>query len=238
MTRINVLGQPRACLPRFRPDAWIPEPTGGERWIALSDGEGDGMLGQRWFAGGVWTFDYPAKKLVLCQTPFVPTSEMRRQSVSLGFRHEWGVRTSNHPRFDMSISGEKVHALLDTGATVWLSAEALRTAADDQPAERATSFVSAELFHHWHQAHPEWRVMEKGCQWSWEAILEVPEVEAAGLKAGPVWFTRRTNDIYAWISTFMDRPIPASIGGNFLGHFRVTVDYPNASAYFEKSEGE
>jgi hypothetical protein len=32
----------------------------------------------------------------------------------------------------------------------------------------------------------------------------------------------------------MDKPISASIGGNFFRHFRVTLDYPRAVAYFEK----
>jgi hypothetical protein len=231
---VNRFGKQRARLPPFRADAWIPEPTGGERWIALSDGEGDGMLGQRWFAGGVWTFDYPATQLVLCRTPFVPTSAMRRHSVPLGFRHEWGVRSSNHPRFVVSIAGDAVDALLDTGATVWLSAEALRIADDQQPAERATSFVAAGLFERWRKAHPEWRVIDQGCQKSQEAIIEIPEVEVAGWKAGPVWFTRRANENYVWMSTFMDKPITASVGGNFLRHFRVTVNYPEAIAYFEK----
>jgi hypothetical protein len=34
---------------------------------------------------------------------------------------------------------------------------------------------------------------------------------------------------------FMDKPIVASIGGNFLAHFRVTVDYPAATSYWEQS---
>jgi hypothetical protein len=93
MHPITVLGTSRARLPPFRHNTWIPEPTGGERWIAVTDGEGDGMLGQRWFAGGVWTFDYPAKKLVLRRTPFTPTDEMRRHSVPLGFRDEWKSTT-------------------------------------------------------------------------------------------------------------------------------------------------
>ena len=236
MKAINVFGTQRARLPPFRPDAWIPEPTGGERWLAVSDGEGDGMLGQRWFAGGVWTFDYPAKKLILCRTPFLATGEMRRHSAPLGFRHEWGLRSANHAGFDVSIAGETVHALLDTGATVWLSPEALQIANDEQPAERATSFVSAQLFDRWRIAHPEWRVFDKGCQKTQEAIIEVPEVAVAGLTAGPVWFTRRDDSNLAWMSTYMDKPILASVGGNFLRHFRVTLNYPESVAYFEKGD--
>ena len=54
----------------LRGDAWIPEPVGGQNWIPVKEQEGDGMLGQRWFAGGVWTFDYPKKALRLSNSPF------------------------------------------------------------------------------------------------------------------------------------------------------------------------
>ncbi|HEY9170690.1 MAG TPA: hypothetical protein VI136_00235 [Verrucomicrobiae bacterium] len=226
----------RSQLPAFRLEAWIPEPTGGEKWIPLTDGEGDGMLGQRWFAGGVWTFDYSAAKLILRQRQFVPTDAMARHAVALGFRREFGVRTSNHPRFLVVIAGEPVESLLDTGATVWPSPEALHAMGDQAPGEQATSFVSADLFSQWRTAHPEWRVINEGCERSREALIEVPEVQVAGLRAGPVWFTRRGTANYAWMSSFMDRPIAASIGGNILMHFRVTVDYTTAVAYWEDGE--
>jgi hypothetical protein len=48
----TILTGGRSRLPAFRPDASIPEPTGGEKWLPLYDEEeGDGILGQRWFAG-------------------------------------------------------------------------------------------------------------------------------------------------------------------------------------------
>jgi hypothetical protein len=122
------------------------------------------------------------------------------------------------------------------GATVWLGAEALKLADDQEPSERATSFVSAELFDRWRKADSEWRGIERGCQRSHESIIEVPEVEVAGGRAGPVWFTRRANENYAWMSTFMDRPITAPVGGNFLRHFRITINYPEAVAYLEKCD--
>jgi hypothetical protein len=231
--RAAILMGGRSRLPRFVPDAWIPEPTGGEKWVPLPNAEGDGMLGQRWFAGGVWSFDYPARKLILRRMPFVPTTEMTRHAVVLGFRREWGARTSNHPRFVVKIDGEPVESLLDTGATVWPSPEALRAMNDLTPGARATSFVSAGLFDRWRAAHPEWRVIADGCERTHEAMIEVPEVCVADLKAGPIWFTRRATANYTWMSSFMDKPIAASIGGNFLEHFRATLDYPAAAAYWE-----
>jgi len=76
-------------------------------------------------------------------------------------------------------------------------------------------------------------MIENGCLKSHEALIEVPEARVGGLAAGPIWFTRREDGALLWMSSFMDRPIAASIGGNFLRHFRVTVDYPNAIGYFQ-----
>lgn len=233
LSPVTLPGGRRARLPALGSE-WIPEPTGGEKWMPIVDLPGDGMLGQRWFAGGVWTIDYPAQKLILHHTPFTPSTEMEKHVAPLGFRREYGLRTSNHPRLQVTISGNPVEALLDTGATVWLSAGARRIAGDNRPSERATSFVSADLFGRWQESHPDWRVIEKGCEKSGESMIEVPELEVAGLSAGPVWFTRRGNTNYEWMSSFMDRPILASIGGNFLEHFRITLDYPAARAYFVK----
>jgi len=132
-----------ARLPAFDPQTWIPEPTGGEKWISVKDSDGDGMLGQRWFAGGVWTFDYPNRKLILHADGFTPTPAMLRHAMPLGFKSQFGVRTANHPRFVVEIDGEPVQALFDTGATVWLSPAALSVINDNGPSERATSFVTA-----------------------------------------------------------------------------------------------
>jgi len=231
---IKLLSLNRARLPVFRPDSRIPEPTGAERWMPVADAEGDGMLGQRWFAGGVWVFDYPARKLILKGSGFAPDSEMAQHAVPLGFRKEWGLRTANHPRFEVVIAGEPVDSLFDTGATVWLTPEAQRVVNGFEAAERATSFVAATLFDRWRSEHPNWRFVEKGCQRTGASLIEVPEVEISGFKVGPVWFTRRSDATYSWMSSFMDRRIAASMGGNFLQHFRVTLDYPNGIAYFQK----
>jgi hypothetical protein len=191
------------------------------------------MLGQRWFAGGVWTFDYLSRKLVLRRSSFLPSVEITHHAAPLGFRRWCGIRLSNQPRFEVSIAGQTIDALLDTGATVWLSQEAQRIIHDGGPAERATSFISEDIFERWRKDHSGWRVIEKGCQKSGEAMIEVPEVEVAGWKVGPVWFTRRVPWNFKWMSSYMDRPISASIGGSFLSYFRVTLDYPKSVAYFE-----
>ena len=231
----KLFGMPLARLPAFQKDAWIPEPTGAEKWMLVSGSVGsDGMLGQRWFAGGVWTFDYPAQALVLRAASFTPSPEMRQHAAPLGFHTATlGYRDHNHPRIVVTVAGAPVEALFDTGATVWLSPEAMKVMRTEGDAERGTCFVTASQFEQWHRSHPEWRVIEHGCTKTGAALIEVPEVEVAGLKAGPVWFTERQDGNYAYMSQFTDKPIAAAIGGNFLKHFRVTVDYLAATAYFE-----
>ena len=227
----------RGEVVRLRPlrsDAWIPEPVGAERWIPLKNTDGDGMLGQRWFAGGIWTFDFPRKKLILNPAPFRPTAQQSAHSVVLGFPTFVGIRSGNHPRFAVMIDGRTVESLFDTGATLRLTKEAAQQIADGHASERATSFVAASVFDRWRAEHPTWRVIENAEENTRLAIIEVPTIQLAGFDVGPAWFTRRPDAAHQWMSTFMDRPIVASIGGNVLRHFRVTVDYPAAIAYFER----
>ena len=231
---ISVFGSKRTRLPAFRTDAWIPEATGAEKWMPVAQGGEDGMLGQRWFAGGVWTFDYPAQKLILRHQPYSPQTPEASRPIPLGFLHQFGVRVGHHPRFTIRVDNQPIESLLDTGATVCLTPEAKQMIGEPGESERATSFVSASLFDRWHKGHPEWRVIEKGCELSHQDLIEVPEIEVAGLRAGPVWFVRRGDGNYTWMSSFMDAPISASIGGNFFRHFRLTIDYPNAVAYLER----
>jgi hypothetical protein len=51
MQPISLFGSKLTRLPTFRPAAWIPEVTGAEKWMLVANWGGDGMLGQRWFAG-------------------------------------------------------------------------------------------------------------------------------------------------------------------------------------------
>ena len=232
----HILGKAIARLPAFQINHWIPEPTGGERWMPVVSGDGDGMLGQRWFAGGIWTFDFPRRKLILRLAPFAPSQQALQHSTPLGFRKEYGMRTSNHPRFIVTVDGQPLDALFDTGATVWLTPQALSIVNDGTASARATSFVRASVFERWHTAHPDWRVIENGCAKSCETLIEVPLVQVAGVGTGPVWFTRRADAHLDWISRFMDKRVSASMGGNFFRHFRVTIDYPAAVAYFEPAQ--
>ncbi len=230
-------------LPDFRPDAWIPGPDWTEgRLFVASELQNrsffeDGLLGQAWFAGRVWTFDYPDGKLWLRAAGDLPEVAPPHR-VTLGFPADSeGKRETNYPRIQVRVDGETLDLLFDTGATLTLTESASKVLADGRPADRATSFITRSTFERWHQRHPDWRVIEEGdTHIPGSALIEVPRIEVAGHEVGPVWFTTRPDaNFREYMSQFMDKPIEGALGGNALGFFRVTVDYVQAVAVFERA---
>ncbi len=236
-----------AALPAFRPNASIPPPQDRDGKLPVlprppksprfssSISEGDGLLGQEWFAGHVWTFDYPGQRLLLREAGDLPKGSAAHR-VELGFkRDEKGERLLDFPRIRAEIDGKAFDLLLDTGATVNLSEAAAAALKDAGPRVRATSFIVASTFDDWKKRHPDWRVIPQADEPQKESMIEVPIVKVAGYEVGPVWFTRRADkNFHEFMSQFMDRTVEGALGGNALKTFRMTVDYPGSAAYFEK----
>lgn len=232
-------------LPAFRREASIPPPLGNDGQLSIvprvkrpgSPTEPmDGVLGQDWFAGRVWTFDYPGRRLLWHPAGELPPPDEAHR-VTVGFRKdESGQRTANFPRITVKIEGQSYDLVLETGATVTLSDKALAALGDKGPASRAASFIAATHFDRWRKKHPDWRVIEDADQgMNGEPMIEVPAVTVAGHTVGPVWFTRRIDPNYhQFKSMWMDRRVEGALGGSALKYFRVTVDYPNAVAVFER----
>lgn len=234
--------------PDWDPEAAIPRPapsTGpmGERLLVvpfegqaamMQDSTDAGFLGRLWFADRIWTFDYPAEELLL-RPPGDLRAHEGAQRIPLGFQTDSaGRRTTHFPRVQVVIDGDTLDVLFDTGATMVLTAEALAVIGDGGPARRATSFISAAVFDAWRLEHPDWRVIEQATGMDAD-LIEVPEVEIAGRRSGSVWFERRRAGTFEdGMSRWMDRPIVGALGGNALRSFRVTVDYPDAVAVFER----
>jgi hypothetical protein len=233
-------GVKSARLPAFKPGLGIPAPLelDGQLQVAQhSDTHfdiGDGMLGEAWFGGRIWTWDYPKKTLTLEDSAWKPTHDAT--SVTLGFPvDEKGARAANFARITVRIDGKPIDLLLDTGATTVLTPQALTAIGDALPATRAASFIADSQFQAWHAAHPEWRVIENAQDGSKTpvSIIEVPEVEIAGAHVGPVWFNWRSDRAFHdYMSKMMDKQVEGALGGNALEHFVMTVDYPGAAAYF------
>lgn len=230
-------------LPDFKPDNAVPAPldNGGQLYITPAASRNpmsqdwSGMLGQQWFAGRTWTFDYPNRQLLLRADGDLPKQKDAHR-IALGFQTKSsGARAANFPRIQVSIDGEPIDLLFDTGASTALTDNALAALNDKRPAVRATSFITARIFEQWRKKHPQWRVVENTEKGSGQAMIEVPQISVAGYAVGPVWFTRRADkNFHEYMSQWMDKTVEGALGGNALHYFRITVDYPRAVAVFEK----
>jgi hypothetical protein len=228
---------PLTRFPTFRSSASIPPPQTNQiavlpagrqvRLLALEDG----MLGQSWFAGRTWTFDYDAKHLELHPTP--PKPPAPTHTVDLGFRTDsTGRRVSNHPRIEATIDGTTHSFLFDTGATTVLTDSVHATLGG--PKRRGSSFIVASLFDRWRTAHPDWKVIRGASPYRrGTPLLRLPSVTVAGYTVGPVWVERRPAQAFHQMSASMDQPIQGVLGGSLLQYFRVTISYPEAWASFE-----
>lgn len=231
-------------LPPFKPEASIPLPDmlNGALPVLPASQEGelpeevDGLLGQAWFRGRTWTFDYPAAKLLWHPKGGLPEAGTR---VKLGFSTDVaGRRRSNFPRITIQIDGGDIDMLFDTGATMKLSDKALKEIGQGGPAARAASFIARSTFDKWRAKHPEWRVIEGGDTTAGgHPIIEVSKVTIAGSEVGPAWFAARPDKNFGeYMSQWMDRRIDGAVGGTILRHFRITVDYVGATAVFERAQ--
>ena len=240
---------PLAEFPSFREGRSIPPipAYAGDPISTLLDGrvavrpaperaDYDGMLGQLWHSGRVWTFDYPRGRLLLHPSAEGLTFEPEHV-VPLGFQTDsTGRRVQHFPSVEAAVAGETFHWLLDTGATLALTDSA--HAAVGGPKIRAASFVAARTFDRWRERHPEWEVIEGAdANVREEPAIVVPEVSVAGHTVGPVLFVRRADANYdEFMSQWMDRPIEGALGGSLFRHFVLTVDYPGSQAHFERPE--
>lgn len=194
----------------------------------------DGFLGGRWFADGIWDFDYPRQRLAKLERHAPAKNAV---AVPLGFQvNAEGERSTHFPSIAVEVDGEVLDMLFDTGATATLTDTS--GPAFDLPAGThiGTSFIEKEKFERWKQRHPDWRVLEqadaKGGQQ--RRMIEVPEIVVAGFRAGPVWFAEQPPGAFQrYMAQWMDRPAWGAIGGSGLKYFRVVVDYPAARAYFQ-----
>jgi len=235
-----------AALPAFKASAGIPPPLGSafEQRLLIKprpanatalDQQRDGMLGQQWFAGRVWTFDYPKQTLLWRAAGDLPPHD-KSHEVKLGFKTApSGKRQNNFARIQIEVDGEILDFLLDTGASNILSKEVLKQINDGGPAERAASFLTQSVFERWHKKHPAWRALENIETLTGAAMIEVPAVNIGGFIVGPVWFTVQPDAAFhTGMAQYMDKPTEGALGGSALQYLRMTVDWPNAVAVFER----
>ncbi|HWD39249.1 MAG TPA: hypothetical protein VG944_10400, partial [Fimbriimonas sp.] len=105
---------PTAPWPAFRPNAFVPAAASGFRLMSRKETDDvftpekgiDGMLGQQWFGGRVWTFDYRRKKLYWRAPGDLPKHPVEHE-VKLGFRKDSkGARENNFATIFITVDGE------------------------------------------------------------------------------------------------------------------------------------
>lgn len=193
-----------------------------------------GFLGGRWFADGIWEFDYPSGRLSKLAAPARPREGIK---VPLGFQvNADGQRTMHFPSMSITVDDEVLMVLLDTGASATLTATSGPVFGLSAGTEVGTSFIEHEVFERWVQQHPDWRVLAdadmKGDQL--RRMIEVPRITVGGHEVGPVWFSEQPPGAFQrYMASMMDQPTWGALGGSALKYFRMTVDYPGAVAIFE-----
>lgn len=200
----------------------------------------DGQLGAGYLPEHVWTFDYPAKQLWLEPATWQAPSGAHR--TALGFQTN-AQSASGMARITLKVDGQPLDLLLDTGATAKPTTAGKE--ASGTPTEHGigvTSYITTNVLERWHKAHPDWRIVENGDDLGGpkhkERLIEVPKVEIAGWSVGPVWFTERSDRAFHdYMSSYMDKQVEGSVGGNVFGHFVMTLDYPHSTAYFSCVRG-
>lgn len=239
-------GVPLTRWPNFRTDAWIPQParTGAgipvrEVPAPFADNMQDGMLGAWWFADRCWEFDYPRQSLRLLECGSLPKVAAEHR-VPLHFQvDETGKHTTAFPRISVEIDGEPLELLFDTGAMSTFTEAAVAQIADSEPATRAVSLITQTVAARWRERHPEWPWIDAGEQGTGMALVQADNVRVAGYDSGPLWFAVRPDaNFHVFMSQWMDTRVEGALGGNALRRFRVTVDYRQGAATFERSPGE
>jgi hypothetical protein len=194
----------------------------------------DGMLGQAWFAGRTWTFDYPGKTLWWRANGDLPKHDKDHESKLYFKKNGKGEHQTNFARFEVGIDGETYSFLFDTGATDLLTPEALAFVGDKNPAARATSFMAMNLFTKLHTAHPDWKVFDQRTATGLK-LIQVPKVRIGGYDVGPVWFSvQGDRAFHEYMAQWMDQPTEGAIGGSALHYLKVTADWAGEGAVFEK----
>jgi len=243
--RVPVLsdsGKSSVMLPPLDPKWAVPVPRGNRGQLPIVShryrrpyltGQHFGILGETWFADRVWTLDYPGHIMQVRPIGDLPNVPEKHKT-SLGFaRDNVGLRENNLPTIRVVIGGESFWMLLNTGATAILTDEAVKTLGDKRPPIRAMSFIIQSQFDAWKTKH-KWRVVENA-EKKGAPIIEVPKITIGGYEVGPVWFMARPDEYYrVTVSRSVDRTVAGAVGGNALRFFRVTLDYPESTALFEK----
>jgi hypothetical protein len=229
----------QVASPIFAVNQRLPELSAFCRGVIILPNENasspSGQIVPMYFAGGVWTFDYSKRQVVLRGHGWHPPKDAHK--TLLGLKRLPSGINGGWPRIIIRVDGEELNMLLDTGATSKPTAQALK----EDPRSTTDgmgvgSYIDESTMARWRRKHPEWKVVDNGDALipGFSRIIRVPHVEVVGWDVGPVWFIERPDSAFhTMMASLMDEPPEGSVGANVFEHFRMTIDYKKKAAWFE-----
>lgn len=193
----------------------------------------DGVLGAGYLPGATWTFDYPQEKLWREASGWRPTSGAHPTALHLPRTADGDA--AGLPGIDLTIDGETMTMLLDTGATARpTEAGKAATGIETVNGFGVTSYAPHRLFEKWHVGHPDWELVDDGdALIAHTRLIRVPAVQIAGWSVGPIWFTERSDANIDFLNDYASVTLNGSVGANVFRAFRMTLDYPHDTAWFD-----
>jgi hypothetical protein len=222
-----------------RPFARVAEPfllvppSGGEtKLLTQYMPEMDIFLGQNFFMGKAWTFDYIHQQIWV-NTPLTSNDEGKPGVQKIGFKkngnHE---NTFGHPSMFIEVNGEVINVLFDTGSSILLSGNGKKEMNTDATTIGG-SFIAASIFDKWRKEHPEWKYYKEADKT--HDIIEVPIVKIGGIEVGPVLFSKRADENWSkGMIQSMDKVVKGAIGGSAFKYLKITIDYNSELVKFEQ----
>ncbi|MET0255560.1 MAG: hypothetical protein ABWZ54_03365 [Luteibacter sp.] len=235
-------GEKAFALPAFAPGKTLPASNrgcgmaGDVDWPAAA--MEDGMVGAWYLSGFTVTFDYPGRRLTFEDAKWRPAASAHSLALGLPINAK-GELGSPFPRITLTIDGEPLDVLLDTGATAHPTEAGLKAMGTPVVGGYGvTSYVTASVMDRWHARHPDWKLVKQADDLfgpdKTKRAIEVPQVIVGGWSVGPVWFTERPDaNFVEKMSAAMDDTVYGAAGGNLFRTFRMTIDYPGHKAYLE-----
>jgi hypothetical protein len=218
--------------------SWIamsfPPPT--TRWLvarpnALRDGFAppiDATLGPAYLLEHALTVDYPHRTIELGGPSDGGTAVPL--TLAVGRPAAAGLPPEAYALVGVTVAGEPLTMLLDTGATARVREPVKRYVDDGEPVHQIC-LIEGSVLHRWHRAHPRWTFAESAFDVAGDsngaasAAILVPELRIGNLPAPPTWFVeRRDASTFAALSKALGKTVAGDLGGDALRRWRVTFD--------------
>jgi hypothetical protein len=206
------------------PDALLQARPGALESIFVEPVDGTLSLGR--FAAQLLTIDFPKKIVTLGEAH--AGGDRVAMTVGIGPRPAPNLVPSASALVPMTLGGERVMMLLDTGADVAIDA-AGRNRFDDAASTRSLPLISKELFDRLHARHAAWTVLPGAAHMGETkdpvTLLRVPDFLIGTHRGPPTWFAVRADaETYASLSKTFGTKVEGDLGGEAFRRWRITID--------------